>query len=81
MKIEEVRKIMSEAAQPAMFRVAYLTIDDVRGTSVLDHPFRLSPEPHQPPIDKQEADAIASAMIHDLRFRPYNIVRAWIVEA
>lgn len=74
MKIEEVRKIM--AAQPTGFRVAYLTLDDIRG----QHPARLTPELDQPPLEEQEAHDIALAMPNDPRFKPYGISRAWVVE-
>jgi hypothetical protein len=79
MKIEEVRKIM--AAQPTGFRVAYLTNNDLLSREVSSRPFNLTPELDQDPLPEQEAHDIAITMASDPRFKPYGIVRTWVVEA
>jgi hypothetical protein len=79
MKIEEVRKIM--AAQPTGFRVAYITNNDLLSREVSSRPFNLTPELDEPPLTEEEACEISVAFNANGKFKPYGIVRAWVVEA
>jgi len=78
MKIAEVRKIM--AAQPTGFRVSYITKADLDGPSQVTQA-HFAPEIDEPPLTQEEACEISTAFNAGGKFKPYGIVRAWVVEA
>ena len=73
------------AAQPTGFRVAYITKADLEPLLPRTHaggpPLHLTPELDQPPLTEEEACEISIAFNANGKFKPYGIVRAWVVEA